>query len=349
MVFIVISHYSVHGQLQPNEMGFGINRLILSMTNVGHLGVDIFILISGYFMINSKYNLKKFLKLISQVEFYSITIYLVLVLLNHEDFSLKALIRTIFPTIFIQYWFFTAYIVLYLLHPFLNVLLKKIDKRTYYVYLFILLVLWSIIPTITSYNLYGSEIPQFVLLYSLGAFIRLHFSNERLQKQVGVTLSISIPIILIISITALTLISIRIGFFERYINIFYQRNSIFIILLSLGLFIVFKNLNMKHNKFVNGLAKCAFGVYLIHDNVYMRSLLWKDLFGNAKYENSPKLIIHMAFCVLIVYIVCTIIEFLRINLLEKPLFKLVNKPIEKLEVIIRKIINLSYNKLIKKI
>lgn len=44
MVFIVISHYSLHGQLEPNEMGFGINRLILSMTNIGHLGVDIFIL-----------------------------------------------------------------------------------------------------------------------------------------------------------------------------------------------------------------------------------------------------------------------------------------------------------------
>lgn len=300
-------------------------------------------------MINSKYNLKKFLKLISQVEFYSITIYLVLVLLKHEDFSLKVLIYTIFPTIFTQYWFFTAYIVLYLLHPFINVLLKKLDKRTYFVYLLILLVLWSIIPTITNYNLYGSEIPQFVLLYSLGAFIRLHSSNKRLQKQVGVTLSISIPIILIISIIALTLISIRIGFFERYINIFYQRNSIFIILLAIGLFTVFKNLDMKHNNFVNSLAKCTFGVYLIHDNDFMRSLLWQDLFGNAKYENSPKLIIHMVCCVLIVYIVCTVIEFLRINLVEKPLFKLVNKPIEKLEVIIRKIINLSYNKLIKKI
>ena len=344
MLFVVSSHYFVHGQLDRSIMDMGINRIIFDLSDIGNLGVDIFILISGYFMINKGYNLNKFFKLISHVAFYSISVYIILLLINEQQFNLKSFLFVCFPTIFVQYWFFTAYIVLYLLHPFINKLLNSLDTRSYCIYLILMMIIWSIIPTFMLRNLYGSEIPQFILLYSLGAFIRLNPINKELQKKYSLILISSITFILITSIIVLNIISNRINSLSNYIASFYQRNSIFIIMLAIGLFTFFKNLNIKHNNFINNSAKCIFGVYLIHDNKFIRPLLWEKLLPNGAYENSPYLIVHMIASVLIVYVVCTIIEYLRIHLIEAPLFKILDKPIEKFNKLIRETFNHLYNK-----
>ena len=58
-------------------------------------------------------------------------------------------------------------------------------------------------------------------------------------------------------------------------------------------------------------ASATFGVYLIHDNNLVRPFLWRVVFKNASFQNSPYLIPYSIGVVILVYVACTAIEILR--------------------------------------
>lgn len=72
MLFIVMSHYSVHGNTIPENLSFGINQVLLQISRVGGLGVAIFVMISGYYLSSSKFRISKIIQLEFQVLFYTI-------------------------------------------------------------------------------------------------------------------------------------------------------------------------------------------------------------------------------------------------------------------------------------
>ena len=47
MLFIVISHYSVHGGFNLNSINLLFNKVFLQVSTLGNLGVNIFVLISS--------------------------------------------------------------------------------------------------------------------------------------------------------------------------------------------------------------------------------------------------------------------------------------------------------------
>ena len=54
------------------EAGFGLNKLMVkSFWMLGELGVNLFILISGYYMVNGRFKWKKLVKLLLEVQFYT--------------------------------------------------------------------------------------------------------------------------------------------------------------------------------------------------------------------------------------------------------------------------------------
>lgn len=137
MILIVVFHFSVHGGYYSESAGtLPFNSVIIDLFGLGgRLGVNIFVLISGYFLINSKFKPKKLLSLFIQVWFFSISIYLIFLISGGISFTWGSFLCNIFPVVTSQYWFITTYIGLYLLSPFINKLLKKTYKtRAYFVY-----------------------------------------------------------------------------------------------------------------------------------------------------------------------------------------------------------------------
>lgn len=346
ILFIVLSHYSVHGQLQFYEMNLNFNKYLIEFTNTGHLGVDIFVIITGYFLVTQAFNLSKLFKMVLQIIFYSLSIYLILILFKLEDFNIRQLAFSIFPIITNKYWFATSYIVLYILHPFINIFLKALSKKQHLLLIFIILFLWSLIPTFTYYyNMNGTELLQIFMLYCIGAFIKLHSTNKPFEKKVSKILIIFSSVTSILLYILLLFIQERISILSKLKFDHISRNSLFVILLATGIFLFFKNLNIKYNGFINNIAKCSFGVYLIHEHNMIKPLIWQNWLTNGSYENSPYLIFHMILCTLLVFVVCIIIEYLRIYLIEVPLFKILNNPICKLNKSIQKSYNSIYNRI----
>ena len=78
IIMIVISHYCVHSPvgIEVSDLNIGITRFLLEFLTFGNFGSILFVLISGYYLINSKgIKLQKLLKLVFQILFYSIIIY----------------------------------------------------------------------------------------------------------------------------------------------------------------------------------------------------------------------------------------------------------------------------------
>ena len=54
MLFIVVSHYTVHNGVDNTTLSLGINRFLLEITTLGNIGVILFVLISGYYLIEQR-------------------------------------------------------------------------------------------------------------------------------------------------------------------------------------------------------------------------------------------------------------------------------------------------------
>ena len=82
----------------------------------------------------------------------------------------------------------------------------------------------------------------------------------------------------------------------------------------------------RKNKIINLIASSTFGVYLIHDNPYIRNYIWKELFKVSSYINSPYLFLYSILITFSIFIVCTLIDLIRylISILLGELFNKIN-------------------------
>lgn len=91
------------------------------------------------------------------------------------------------------------------------------------------------------------------------------------------------------------------------------------------LFLVFKNLSLPYNRFVNAIASTTFGVLLIHSaGDGMRRFLWDDFLAVRMHaESLPlfELIGYSLACMFGVFAACGAIDWLRIVLVERPVLR----------------------------
>lgn len=324
MIFIVISHYSIHGSIKSMDLEFGLNKVILDISNFGHLGVVLFVMISGYLLVTKPFKLNRIIRVVLDTLFYSVGFFVIFSILNHE-FSVVSMIKAMFPIVPMQYWFVTAYVFMMMLSPFLNRFLKGLTEYEFKVYILIMLLIVSIssmIPKFDAFSYFGF-LGQFFLYYSLGAFIKMYPKSCNKTKNPRCYLLISLVLfsLLIMSSVVFDLLSNYFSAFVGKYSFFYGRGSILVIAIAYTLFKYFTNIKPYENKFINIVSSCTFGVYLIHDNNYMREYLWGNLFNNSKYAESNYLIVHFILSVIIVYVACTAIEYIRKYVLEKYVFK----------------------------
>lgn len=315
MIMIIFHHFAVHGGFGFGTSELSINHLWYYLISMGgKIGVDIFVLISGYFLVASKGNLfdiKKILKLWGQLFFYSVLIYCIFVLFLDEPFEFKPFIKTIFPLIYGKWWFATTYIVLYILHPFINLLLNKLDKKTYQILLITLLISWCIIPTFTTASFEGNSLTWFITLYAVAGYVRFYGLNPKLTFKHYFILFLVFSLITFASAVVFTGLGAKVSIFGERATHFFGQNKLPAFLAALSLFMAFANIKMKNYKWISVVSASTFGVYLIHDDRLLKKYLWEVLFKNASFQNSNLFIPYSIGVCLLVFAVCTIIDIIR--------------------------------------
>ncbi len=266
--------------------------------------------------------------------------------LGIAPFGLKGLVKSLFPTLLKSYWFFSAYLGLFLLSPLLNLLVQKLNLKHAFTFLIIILF-FSIISTFydTFSILGGYSLIWFIFIYLIGAIIKKFKLNELFSRKWW--LIIALVSFIITWFSKLALQFSRISFLENRSSQLVNYVSPTIVLMAIALLCLFSKISCSTSsaKTISFFASSAFSVYLIHDNSYIRNHLISKIHTFIGNFNFLSLTLFIIFSVLTIFITCIFIDKIRIFI-----FKLLN--VEKISVQIEKIskktINTIYLRLAKK-
>ena len=334
MLMIIGCHFATHGGFNFETQKITVPQLwwyVLEMG--GNFGVVVFVMISGYFLIDStrlNIDYTRVLRLWGEVFFYSFMLFCVALFIGRGNLSRTSIASSLFPISSGQWWFASTYFVLYIIHPYINRLLRSLTKEEFRRLLLLMFVLWSIIPSLFRTNFQSNELIEFVFYYSVAGYIRLYGLNTKCSRKIWFLLWALFSVLTYMTCVVCLLVQIKIPGFPVNPLHFYYRNSPLTICRAICFFMLFKNLNIKSNMIINAISASTFGVYLLHDSNLLRPLLWHDIFHNADYQHTTYFIPYSLFVVLVVFVVCSTVDLIRKWILEKPLIEVINSCKDKL-------------------
>ena len=326
MAASVIYHFGFHGGLNYENTPVTVPHLwYLYNFMMGPIGMNTFFMASGYFLITSKstgISLKKVLKTWGQVFFYSVTIYVVHALIT-DSFSWEQFFYYAMPIKNKLWWFATTYLILYLLHPYINQYLRSLEKKRYQQFLLTLIILWSVLPSIMNADFESTRLLRFFTLYSVAGYLRLFGTRHTSAAYYGKRAAAMIALTYCMGV-AVAFLSQKWPSLAKYEIYFFGTKMITTWVNSILVFMCFANLKIGYNKWINRISSATFAVYLIHDNVIIRPLLWQTLFSGLPIQGSRRIIPYSIMVSFIVYCGCTVIDWLRQATVEKVYMRFVN-------------------------
>ncbi len=280
MIMVVILHLLGHGGVLGGSNIGTLRHMILNGTEaLVYCAVDVFALISGYVMCTHKSESKKIAALWMQVLFYSIVLTGIVLVMYPELFSFKIIVKTVLPTLFSQYWYFTAYFGMFFFIPVLNYLIasKYIEKI-----IMTCIVIFSILPTMIIqdpfYTNYGLSMIWLSVCYLIGGYI----SVRDVQKKAGWCFKgyFACAAILFGSKSILEFVCLKVGVGTNYSYYLMQYTSPVVLLAAVLLVIGGSKLPVKETyvPVIKFASSGAFSAYLIHEHILIR-----DIFVNGKF------------------------------------------------------------------
>ena len=332
MLFIILHHISVHGGwgnggvFFPEELT--INAFFLqAILPLGKIGVNVFVLISGYFLINStKDTWPKIAKLWLEMLFYSVVVSIAFVFINDTEYTARQIVSIFTPVLSYTWWFATTYLLMFALSPFINKMLHSCDENNHLKLIIGLVILWVIIPFFTNLSIELNNLVWFVTLYVIAAYIRLY--PDRFKKKSTTYVGLSLVFFAVL-MTIAYLVDIT-GFTSEFWSIYNpidhnnMQNSPFSLIISFYLFLAFCKWNIKHNSVINIVAGTTFGIYLIHDHPLVRGYIYSEVFDCLGHTYSDYLILYVLTIAVIIFLSCMIIELIRNMIIDKTLLRNLN-------------------------
>ncbi len=331
ILMVIVLHYLLHGNLLP-QVGEPLRADTVAGALIKSLciaAVNIWVLISGYFLSDTGVSLRRLLRVVTEVLFYSITITVVMLLTgygNELQGGLYGLVTCFLPISSEHYWFATAYVFMYLFAPLLNkgviLLSRKQLKFTIIGLLLWFCVIKSVLPVALATDDYGYGFGWFLVLYLIAAYIRKYDVRFLRSARSGLLLW-SLSAILIFAVTlAVHAVNLRTGRLASWYGRQYDYNYILTLTAALGMFTAFRFLRLREGKpaeLARFLAPFTFGVYLLHEHRDIRDswVAWiEDFIGEIPRGNVAMLFLHLITSVIIVFLAGVMVDFIRRMLFE---------------------------------
>ena len=306
MLFIVLWHVILHGNISSNCANDGILAIFDVMLLFIIVHVNSFVLLTGYFQSgSSKIKQSKVWSILISNTFYKVVFLIIFTALGIETVTKPEIIDELLPFNVNEYWFIQVYVFLYLLIPFINKLINSLNQKEFKRLLLVLFFIFSLLPYLTGARAFlntGYTLYHFVYLYLIGAYLRIYplkdmdmlkrFSKEKLQ--------------IVLMIAMILCVILNYGIYKTSESLLTAN----VILQSICYFSLFGTFNLK-NKFINKMSALTFGVYLIHENNFVRLHLYKWLKIDNGIITSYKFVIYALIISLAIYIGASIIELIR--------------------------------------
>ncbi len=317
MMMIILGHTIGHShatQVATGLMDVVVNSLYVMIMPA----VNVYVLISGYFLVNAKWNCKRVVLLWLQVFFYSVLFYALALLGGITSFSPSEFLKVLLPISGNQYWFARVFWCFTLFAPFAAMLLRSLSKKQFQFFLALIIVIFSLwrsfLPFSTTVNVEGgNSIMWFFILFAFAAYFRLHGTSVREMKAgfwAGVFVLSSL--LSVSSFFIIRELSHWLGFAGKGTSLFTEYTSITMLGMSVGLFMFFVrlpewNLSEKGRKLILFFSGATYSVYLIHENIYVKRWLW-DVVQPVSWLETGYFLPLLLATVVAIFFICALID-----------------------------------------
>lgn len=290
MMMVIVLHYLGKGGLLPEltEESLGTRGIVAWLLESFCIAaVNLYMLISGYFLCTSHFKPSRLLRLLGQVWIYSVSFGLLGALtgvIAETPVDVHYFLTLLFPVSMEHYWFMTAYCFLYLMLPFVGMAVKGMTKSQMKLAAGALLIafclLKSVLPVRLDTDQKGYDCLWYLCVFVTAAYVR-RFGLPFLEKRRrGILLYLGSVLLIFGGTMLLHLVFVKTGRLERIIGVCMEYNHILPFLAALGLFGAFVRLrvNDKTARVINKIAPYTLGVYLLHENLGLR-YSWQKWLG----------------------------------------------------------------------
>mgnify|MGYP003314730107 CR=1 FL=1 len=311
MLLIVGNHFATQGVLPQSTVDSMplANYVVTQLFGCGgKLGVDMFVLLTGYFLADSQRSWSSILRLWGTTVFWGVALLVPFAFADRADgFGFGDALT---PLLNGHYWFVTTYCCLMLLVPYLVVLLRGIDRLRHGALIVILVTLFSVLQK--KAEMYGfSPLAWFVTVFFIGAYIRKWVDLARVRKWIPIlVLAVSAAIVVgWIVYCDLKVLDGKLKY--KWTNI-REMNSLPMLTISVATFVLFAKLKPFTNRFVNALASCTFGVYLIHEHPLVIPFLWRDALMPTAHVAGCGYMLYAVGVTCGLFSACAALEYVRV-------------------------------------
>lgn len=312
MLGIVGLHIINYGGFLSNESLSLPERNVVLILNIVFLSsVNIFAMASGYL-----YQGREVIKYKSAISLIVVTIFycfgetIVFYIFKREAFeSGRIFIKSLFPYMFGEYWYLTSYLFVFIIMPYINVLMNHLSKKRTKKGIMLLIACLSVVATLVPTDFFkvslGFSPLWLILCYIIGAYIKETESEKKIKR-------IYCLLFWILNIICVFVIKTYIG--ARGVNCdgIIAYNSPFIIGNAIIIFMVLKDINIEGKilKFImKKMSEATFGVYLIHCHFLFFSYILIGFF--IKQISGTYLLVKLLASILVIFLICSMIDIIR--------------------------------------
>lgn len=325
MYMVVVLHVLGCGGIIASCDKFTTNYYVAWLLETSaYCSINIFAMITGYVMVNTKFNYFKIIPLWMTVSFYGAATYILFrfVPYLHQLYGvckIDFLTATFSPVISRQYWYFTSYFCMFFFIPFINRCILSISKKDFKILCFTIIILFSVVPIFLTkgkdpFLLSGGYNQWWLIcMYFIGAYLKLH--------PINISKSKCLLIYLISTLCAWFIGHVLMRLFGSNAEKFWfvDYTSVFIVISGAALLVLFSQIdvtNTKLQKAIRFSSPLAFSVYLIHVQplTYKYLLSWK--FAAFANDTATVLIGKVIITTAIIFIGCLLIDIPRYYLFK---------------------------------
>lgn len=295
------------------------------------IATNIYFMITGYFLVKPRpmsYAVSKSFKQWKTIVFYTLSIYALLCVAGIQHFSLSQTLEQLTPIHSRQYWFMSTYIVVVLLSPFVSKALDTLSKKEYHGLLAVLLLLNFAEGSIGYGGIFSGSMSLMlaISMFCVGGYLR-RYPLPRFRNDHIVYLSLYLLTFLLLTLYSYFGQTYHLIGHGTPMHLKGLANNSLPLFASISVFIAFVSHQYSIPAYVSHFSVAAspyiLAVYLIHDNKYIRPLLWDTIVQPLNHINSYWLLPYSLAVVVGIFALCLAVEWgrqkvVQLRLSDKP-------------------------------
>lgn len=286
MLLIVTCHYAAGMGLTKQQGWSGAVATLLEQN--GQVGVTVYFAITGYYLVDRPFSKSRIIRLWAQVYTYSVLVFILCLALNavrpiptlafrlHGSEGIRTCLKTFLPVLSGEYWFVSAYIVMLILAPVINRVLRESPRKI----LLIGIVCLAVAPSLALVGFQGvwpvTQPIYAITCYMIGGYLRLYpaVSNRRraaLTIPAAVIFCLAVPLL----VDRATQTNQPIARFFAWSAQGYKTLTCQIVIgTCMMVLAIHRQSRPWSSKVINAFSATTLGIYLIHAHYLGKSALW---------------------------------------------------------------------------